>query len=106
MSWWGLFSLFASTLVTPLAVATEPLALPLPQTVDYATYMRGQLLDANFSTDPRADRPRVAAAGSGLEAFIINYEPCAVEKDAVAYRLVVRNLGPAAMAGVVAQFIY
>lgn len=108
MSWWSLVSVWTAVFTSPWAGATEPLLLPLPQTVDYATEMRGQLLAAHFSTDPQAPLAQVAAesTGAGLEAFIINYEACLVERDAVAYRLVVRNVSENVISGVVAQFQY
>lgn len=105
---WAVASVFLHTFVGPFAGAAEPLSLPLPQDVDYATEMRGELLAANFSTDPRAPRPQVAAeaSGSGLEAFIINYETCVLLRDVVAYRLVVRNVKETVASGVIGQFHY
>ncbi len=102
-----LFAAF-SVLLTPFAGADEPLALPLPQEIDYTTYLRGQLLAAHFSTDPLSPLPQVAAeqTNRSLEAFIINYEPCVLVKDVVAYRLVVRNVSPTPIEGVTAQFRY
>lgn len=108
MSWWSLVSVWTAVFTAPWAGAAQPLLLPLPQTVDYATEMRGQLLAARFSTDPQVPAAQVAAesTGAGLEAFIINYEACLVERDVVAYRLVVRNVSENVIAGVVAQFQY
>lgn len=103
-----LLATFSVLFTPPAGAAAEPIALPLPQEIDYAMYLRGQLLAANFSTDPRAAAARVAAEQlkQPLEAFIINYESCVQARDAVAYRLVVRNVGQAVIDGVVAQFRY
>lgn len=108
MPLWGIATVFWQAFLGPFVGAAEPLSLPLPQEIDYAMYIRGQLLANSVSFDPTLPPPRVAAeqTGNALEAFIVNYEPCVVAGDVAAYRLIVRNVSQSPLSGVTAHFRY
>jgi len=97
LPWWTILHVWTAVVVAPAGAAEplEPLALPLPQTSDYAYELVQTVGQTSFSTDPRvAKNPRVLKSiNTPLEIFFRAQRQCAAENQSTPFIIEVKNTG-------------